>query len=719
MPGGSHLRPPFDTALAAAAYLAAMVLLAWPLPRALAGAVVDPLVLHGSMAGRADLDLLCWILAWVAHALAHAPGSLFDGNVFHPAPNVLVGSEHLLGLTPVSVPVFLASGNAALTYNACIGAVILAAALSTFALVRAWTGDRLAAWSAGAAFAFSPQVLFGWNRLHGSAVHFFPLVLLLAWRAAAEPSRRRLVLLALVTSLQALAGVYVAYALAVLLAGALPMLWWRARRSGRTVLPVLGAVAVGGGIALAAVAPPYLHAVRLGVIHASGGDGVFRGFVLPPAWVAVILARDLGPVVLVLAAAGLVAGAARAERLGLVVVAAAGFLVALGPAVPGLYDLLLRVVPGFAGIRAPLRLLVVSGLAASVLSGLGAAAVRRAITARLGRAAGTVALLGIAALLVQRARPAAPLPLLERGPDAPAFAAARWLRDQPDGASVLELPAMTSDLDAPALGATTAAMVASTLSWRPLVNGYTGHPPPSGLLATTLAQRLPDASALATLRRVTGVGWVVAPDDVAAAWAAAAGTPALVHAHDVAGTRIYRVVGGQTDLVERVRAVLEHGDDGRTLLDLSRTPLDGRAARGRLAGDVQRRFVAGLVGTVWVDVENRGRTPWPGLSVWPAGTVGLRTRWRDRRSGALVSEGPWLPLGVDLAPGGTVRAQAPVTVPAAGRYRLEIGLVQMTSDGAGRWFADVPGGRGLRARSVTSVRWPRRPPGPTSRLRLG
>jgi hypothetical protein len=85
--------------------------------------------------------------------------------------------------------------------------------------------------------------------------------------------------------------------------------------------------------------------------------------------------------------------------------------------------------------------------------------------------------------------------------------------------------------------------------------------------------------------------------------------------------------------------------------------------------------------------------------------VGLQSRWRAPDTRAVVIEGPWLPLGEDLAPEETLHAQAALVVPQPGRYVLEVGLVQMTADGTGQWFADQPGGRGLVARSVDAVAW--------------
>jgi len=66
----------------------------------------------------ADLHLNLWILAWLAHAAVAAPAHLFDGNVFHPATNVITGSENMLAHLPVTVPVLLATGDAAAVLKA-------------------------------------------------------------------------------------------------------------------------------------------------------------------------------------------------------------------------------------------------------------------------------------------------------------------------------------------------------------------------------------------------------------------------------------------------------------------------------------------------------------------------------------------------------------------------------------------------------------------------
>ena len=61
---------------------------------------------------NADLLLNTWILAWVARASVTDPTALFDGNVFHPAPNTIALSENMIAHVPVTGPVFAATGSA-------------------------------------------------------------------------------------------------------------------------------------------------------------------------------------------------------------------------------------------------------------------------------------------------------------------------------------------------------------------------------------------------------------------------------------------------------------------------------------------------------------------------------------------------------------------------------------------------------------------------------
>src|SRR5689334_8981473 len=66
---------------------------------ALAVAHTWPLALHPAILSsnyNADAQLNEWIVAWVEHALVHAPFELFQANIFYPARDTLAFSEPLL-----------------------------------------------------------------------------------------------------------------------------------------------------------------------------------------------------------------------------------------------------------------------------------------------------------------------------------------------------------------------------------------------------------------------------------------------------------------------------------------------------------------------------------------------------------------------------------------------------------------------------------------------
>ncbi|MEW6271793.1 MAG: hypothetical protein AB1689_21125, partial [Thermodesulfobacteriota bacterium] len=370
--------------LAAAAYAAAVVLLSWPLVTAPATAVVDPVRLgqRGAPWARADLDLLIWILAWTSHALVEQPLALFQANIFHPARDTLAGSEHLIGLAPIAAPVFAVTGNAVLAYNVTVLVVVWLAATCTFALARAWSGSAAAAFVAGAAFAFAPHVQGTWIRLHVSAVALFPLVLLLAWRAARVPRAATLAALLAVTALQLLAGMYVSYELAALLVAFSPVLVVEARRWGRSPAPVLLALAASF-LVLVPIGIPYLRLRASGELPSfeQALELVARNSVAPQQ-VLLWLGENLTWPVVALALVGLAwpAHERLVERLGLLSIALVGIVLSAGRSVsiipgtslPSPYEIAMRLVPGFASMRAPSRFLVLPLLALSVLAALGA-----------------------------------------------------------------------------------------------------------------------------------------------------------------------------------------------------------------------------------------------------------------------------------------------------------------------------------------------------------
>jgi hypothetical protein len=717
--------PPKDTRssvlpflAAAIAYAVAVVALSWPLVRSPATTLIDPLKLPNAAGvwGRADLDLLVWILAWSAHALATEPSSLFQANIFHPAPDTLASSENLLGLAPLASPLFLLTHNSVLTYNVTVLVVVWLTALCTFALVRSWSGSAGAAFVAGAAFALGPQLTGSFVRLHVSAVHFFPLVLLLAWRAVTRPRPLALLALALVTALQLLAGIYVAFELVVLLAAFVPALWWQARRSGRSVVPLLVALALGAA-ALAIVAPAYLRVRAAGTLP-DLSESVAHVTTTSPTpqllWSWIVAELTLPG--LVLAAFGLLVGPAPVHlRLGLVLIGAAGLVLSAGTAlplvprttVPSVYEILMRVVPGFAGMRSPSRFLVLPLLSIAVLGGLGVArviGVLGALLGRPGRTIGTVLACAAAIALVVLRAPSLPLALAPVQLNGVAYAAHAWLAKQPERGAVLDLPVMNSSMDGGAVLATGRAMVGSTLHFLPLVNGYTGHPPATSSLLLTLAQRLPDETAFRELCTLATPRWIVlheallSPTELAA-WRTAGDALGVDRVAEFGRDAIYRVDRACAREVTAA-SIDPSARRGSTFGGASLAPIDRGGVKGRIEATVPDRLQAGSFTWLWVDVHNDGSGILPGLSGAVPSSLQLQARWWDADTGSLVAFDETTPLARDLRPSESVRAQVGLAAPKRpGEYVVEIGLVQQGNG----WLGDAAGGTPFLTRGRVRV----------------
>lgn len=705
---------------AALAYAAAVVALSWPLVRSASSTLIDPLKLPapGGVWGRADLDLLVWILAWTAHALAVQPANLFQANIFHPAKDTLASSENLLGLAPLSTPLFLLTHNPVLTYNVTVLAVVWLTALCTFALVRSWSGSAGAAFLAGAAFALGPQLTGSFIRLHVSAVHFFPLVLLLAWRVSGKPRPATVLALVMVTALQMLAGIYVAFELAVLLAAFAPALWWEARRNGRSVLVLLAALAVGTA-ALAAVAPAYLRVRASGTLPDLPEAVAHVATTSPtPQLVGAWLTAELTPYGLGLAAFGLLVGTGALHlRLGLLLASAAGALLSTGtslPLVPGtalpsVYEILMHAVPGFAGMRSPSRFVVIPLLTVTVLAGLGAAriiAVLGALLGARGRQLGTLAACAAAVAIVVVRAPSipVPVPLVPVQLNGVAYAAHAWLAKQPERGAVVDLPVLNAAMDGGAMLATGRAMLGSTLHFLPLVNGYTGHPPATSALLLTLAQRLPDPDAFAALCALAAPRWVVLhegliPATEVEAWRAAETTLGIERAQQFGFDTVYRV--DRACARTAASPPLDPSPaSGTTFAGTPLVPLQRGTVDGHIEAALPARLPAGSFSWLWVDVHNDGNVVLPGMAGAVPDGVQLQARWWDARTGRVVAFGEATPLGRDLAAGESVHAQVGLSAPKApGEYVVEIGLVQQ---GRG-WLGDAAGGSPFLARGRVRV----------------
>jgi hypothetical protein len=296
-------------------------------------------------------------------------------------------------------------------------------------------------------------------------------------------------------------------------------------------------------------------------------------------------------------------------------------------------------------------------------------------------------------LLQPRAAPV-PLKLAPLSLDAPWTAVHHWLRDHADGGAVVELPVANSPLDGMILRADTMYMVASTLHWLPLINGYSGHPPSSSWLLKTLAQRLPDATALDRLCALAAPRWIVLHLAMlrgdANRWtteAAALGLKEVIRSGSDVVYRIARPCEAVASADEALSAI------GTTTLDgVAVGPLAPHARRAEIRGHVPGEMISGLHVWHWLEVRNASDVRWPGLTASASAGVELAARWRDAKTDELVANDLGIPLAEDLAPGATIRAQIGTLAPPPGDYVLEVGVAERGP----RWFADVGGSGALR-----------------------
>ncbi|HAC79420.1 MAG TPA: hypothetical protein DCG06_03935 [Deltaproteobacteria bacterium] len=481
---------------------------------------LDPLVwfiddhLTGQMDGVAlvfeDLQLVVWSLAWGARALVTDPLGIFDANIFYPMPESLTFSEHFFGLLPLYAPTYWATANPILSTNITILAIFVLRGLSVQVLLRRYTGPE-AAILAALFFTFSPSVDARVVKFYLLASFGLIFALFFIDRLLASARWRDMLGLGLMLGMQAATSVYLAFAAMFgVVAWTLPSLWfYRSQLDARRLLALAGAALLAVIIlvplhlpylrlALGAELPDYIQGAdlpwnmsqrrTLAAIRNFNANWV-PWFVWAFAFVALIPRRRMP-----------LAAIVGASFVGIL-----GFVLAAGPhgrliGVPTgwVYTLAADMIPGMSTVRSPTRFLVLVEISIALLAGLGMQAVfarlpswpRRILAVLIG-----VSFIGIFAPEQH------PLRKVDRGAE-PGHVY-RALAESGDGRAVLELPKGE-------WGVTAAKrMLGSTTHWQPIVDGYSGHPPDSNGLIQTLAEKLPELSALQRLVDTVDIGWIV------------------------------------------------------------------------------------------------------------------------------------------------------------------------------------------------------------------
>lgn len=656
----------------------------------------------------ADLYLNVWILAWIAHAALHAPLELFDGNIFHPALGTIAGSENMLAHLVVTAPVLAATGSALAVLKAYLVETFALAGLGMFLFVRHHTGSGWAGLVAGAAYAFTPFRVDTVPQPQYLGIAFLPL----AWLAAdlhLESGRMRwLVAYGAALVLQALSCVYVGYfafllcpvyVFARIVGGAAPH-----PERGRA-LTRLAVATIAAAVVLIPLLLPYLAARSSGMIPDHDLASLVATSWHPSLFVSREFLARVGVVPVLLVVAGLVgariASRSRREAPGghdhgsspvsaLVAVGLVTAVLAAGPylSLPGdttlplPYVALYELLPGFSSVRVPIRFLIVIGAALAALGGIA--------FARLVRGhGGAVAAIAASTLTLLAAWTAAPRPHATMGARLAGDEAAvyRWLADRPGPGAVLEIPGQSTEQDVVGNLRNGRYMTASTLHWRPLLNGYTAYPPPSAGFFAAAIRDLPDAAALDLLLDTTALRWVLVhrdeltPDE-ARRWPSDP-PPGLRSVARFGATEVYELTGfrdGQA--AARTAARLDGPSTDRTLQGTARAPLEPACRRGEIvSAAVPSRLPAlPMARRVTVGVKNESDCPWPARGLRGDGLVGLEYRWFDALGREETSRGP-RPLArflSDIPPGERVDGAILLAPPKGppGRWTLEIQLVQ-------------------------------------------
>ena len=478
-----------------------------------------------------DARLIIWTLAWDNHALIDRVGSLFDANIFYPAPNALAYSEHLFGISLFTLPLYAATRNPVLAYNILWLLSYVLAALTAHYVAWRHTRDHLASFVAGLAFAFCFfRMHHGHGHLHMIWSFWIPLSLVAMERWVARPAWRRLSVFVVIVALQALASWY--QAVMVFVADALFFGWLLfVERAGRENRVRIAVQAIAGAIvALAIVWPFARHYYVLssgGPVEAARGGADLAGYLVPPEntflgqwilargikgprWIWGELTLYLGWITLALAAIGAIGSVTRRDAIAtrLRFFAALGVLaaaLAMGPWPSEVasnawsispFGLLARI-PGVSLFRVPARFAELVTLALAVLAAGGCATIH----ARFGRAGRLITIVAIPLLLAEsyvvQFPGGAPQPL-------PPPAVYRFIATLPPGA-VVSFPDYAGG---PEWFAEADYQYFSTAHWHPIANGYSRADPPGFRALMDRLKTFPDAASADTMRRV-GLVYVV------------------------------------------------------------------------------------------------------------------------------------------------------------------------------------------------------------------
>ncbi len=463
------------------------------------------LFLSSQLAAHHDASFSIWRIAWIAHALATSPLTIFDANIFSPATATLAYSDATMLEGLVGAPLLWAGLPPTLVYNLLLLGGFAGSGVAMFVLARHLTARTAPSLVAAAIFTMLPYRIEHFMHLELQWAMFIPLTFWALHRAVESTSWRWGVLAGLFLWLQVLACVYYGVFLAITLLVFVPVLVLvTARDRIIRLVPVIGAAVVVAAVLTIPFALPYRAAsAELG---GRPMTDIARYSATPMSYLATSHLNRVwgwtsdrwggselrlfpGAIALLLAALGLTW---RPGRTVLLYAATVALAVELSFGLNGVvYRAMVEHVSALQGFRSLSRFAVVASCALAMLAAVGVSRLEAAIGSGAGRRA---VMIGLTALL-----------LIDYGNTAMGLTPAdpveppdvyKVIRGSAAGV-ILELP--MPDLDR-LPGWDPYYQAWSRWHWRPLINGYSGYYPRDYLLTAMRMKVFPEEGTIDRLR---------------------------------------------------------------------------------------------------------------------------------------------------------------------------------------------------------------------------
>jgi hypothetical protein len=341
-----------------------------------------------------------WTLHWVATHLVKDPARLFEGNIFFPARDTVLFSDPLLGPALLVQPLLVFTSNPVLLYNAAVLLVLALTSHGLWRLTRALGADGLSAVLPAIAVPYCANQVHHLTHLNLLAICGLPWLLLALLGLLERPGWRTAAATAVAFAWQAGTSGYLAFICAAL---SLTVAAWGFRALVRPrVVAAAAAAALLAGILLAPYILGFLRVDATDRMERQVEDTVSHSLSVPEdlvrtqayVWRGLLPAGgdSAFPGLTVLVLAGVAATRTRGPHVRLLLLVATVFLfLSLGPALvwrgravmPLPYGFLHEHVPLLRAGRHPSTFVIGTVLALGVLAGLGLAALRLPVLARL------------------------------------------------------------------------------------------------------------------------------------------------------------------------------------------------------------------------------------------------------------------------------------------------------------------------------------------------